>query len=229
MSESQNRPIRVLLVEDHKTVIWGLEKLIDSAWPDMQKVGAATCKAAALAAAAEHSPHVVVLDLDLGGESGLDLIPQFVRTGTTRVVVLTGVRDPAIYEHAVIAGARGIVHKSEPAPVILKAIERVHAGEMWLDGATVASIFAALSTAPQSGRAPNPEPAHSRLTAAERKTMAAVVHHKSAPNKVIASTLHLSEHTLRNHLASIYSKLGLHKRLELVLYALDHKLDNNTA
>jgi DNA-binding NarL/FixJ family response regulator len=66
--------------------------------------------------------------------------------------------------------------------------------------------------------------AHSTLTAAERKVVAAVVRHKGSPNKVVAAFLHLSEHTLRNHLASIYSKLGIHRRVDLVLYGIEHKL-----
>jgi DNA-binding NarL/FixJ family response regulator len=68
------------------------------------------------------------------------------------------------------------------------------------------------------------QPAHASLTAAERKVVAAVVRQKSAPNKVIAEALHLSEHTLRNHLSSIYGKLGINKRIELVLHAMEHPL-----
>jgi DNA-binding NarL/FixJ family response regulator len=62
------------------------------------------------------------------------------------------------------------------------------------------------------------------LTAAVRKVVAAVVRHKGSPNKVVAAFLHLIEHTLRNHLVSIYSKLGIHRRVDLVLYGIGHKL-----
>jgi DNA-binding NarL/FixJ family response regulator len=51
-----------------------------------------------------------------------------------------------------------------------------------------------------------------------------VVRHKGSPNKVVAATLHISEHTLRNHLASVYSKLGIHRRVDLVLYGVEHRL-----
>jgi DNA-binding CsgD family transcriptional regulator len=62
------------------------------------------------------------------------------------------------------------------------------------------------------------------LTVAERKIVAAVVHQRSAPNKVIAAALHISEHTLRNHLSTIYGKLGVNRRVDLVLYAMEHRL-----
>ena len=86
--------------------------------------------------------------------------------------------------------------------MILKAIARVHAGEPWLDRGSLGKLLDVLGR--QAADAETP--AHSTLTAAERKVVA-VVRHKGSPNKVIAASLHLSEHTLRNHLASIYSKL----------------------
>ncbi|MCI3952856.1 MAG: regulatory protein, partial [Burkholderiales bacterium] len=64
---------------------------------------------------------------------------------------------------------------------------------------------------------------------AERKIVAAVVHQRSAPNKVIAATLHISEHTLRNHLSAIYGKLGVNRRVDLVLYAMEHRLAQPSA
>ena len=210
------QPIRVVLVDDHRSVLWGLTKLIESARPVLELVDVATCHSEALAAMEKHRPHVVLLDLDLGSESGFDLVPQL--ASQAAVLILTGLRDPAAREHAVLAGARGVIHKSEPAEVILKAIERVHAGEPWLDRTAMGRVLQSLSRR-QSEQAP-----HDTLTAAERKVVAAVVRQRSAPNKVIAAALHLSEHTVRNHLASIYGKLEISKRLDLVLYAMEHGL-----
>jgi two-component system nitrate/nitrite response regulator NarL len=124
-------------------------------------------------------------------------------------------------ERAVLAGARGVIHKSEPAEVILKAIERVHAGEPWLDRAAMGRVLQTFSR--QQGRQ-NEQPPQASLTAAERKVVATVVRQKSAPNKVIAAALHLSEHTLRNHLSSIYGKRGINRRVDLVLHAMEHGL-----
>jgi two-component system, NarL family, nitrate/nitrite response regulator NarL len=211
------QPISVLLVDDHRSVLWGLGKLIESASPQMSLADSVTCPRDALAAMKEHAPDVVLLDLDLGEESGLDLVSKI--CGDSQVLILTGSRDAEMHQRAMLAGARGILHKTEPAEVILKAIDRVHAGEPWLDRGSLGKLLGAFSR-----RTEAESPAHSTLTAAERKVVAAVVQHKGSPNKVVAAFLHLSEHTLRNHLASIYSKLGIHRRVDLVLYGIEHKL-----
>lgn len=210
------QPISVLLVDDHRSVLWGLGKLIESASPQMCLADAVTSRGDALAAVEEHAPDVVLLDLDLGEENGLELVSKI--CGDSQVLILTGSRDGEMHQRAMLAGARGILHKTEPAEVILKAIDRVHAGEPWLDRGSLGKLLGAFSRRTEADT-----PAHSTLTAAERKVAAAVVHHKGSPNKVVAAFLHLSEHTLRNHLASIYSKLGIHRRVDLVLYGIEHK------
>jgi DNA-binding NarL/FixJ family response regulator len=141
------------------------------------------------------------------------------------VLILTGARDPGLSERAVIAGAKGIVHKDQPAEVILNAIERVYRGEIWLDRATTAKVLANLS-----GRRPTGEAdITASLTPAERRIIAAIVEQRGAPIKVIADALCLSAHTVRNHLASIYGKLGVRGRLELFMVAKEHGLDRPVA
>jgi DNA-binding NarL/FixJ family response regulator len=225
MPPAADPSIRVLLVDDHRTVLWGLEKLIESARPRMQVVAVAVNGAEALAAAAEHRPDVVLLDLDLGGANGLDLLSDLLRHCEARVLVLTGIRDPELRERVVLQGASGMVHKMEPAEVILSAIERVSRGEIWLDRATTAKVIATLADAGKRKQADAEDPAVADLTHKEREVIAAVVKHKGAPIKSIADALCLSSHTVRNHLASIYSKLGVHSRLDLFMYAKDRGLD----
>jgi two-component system nitrate/nitrite response regulator NarL len=224
MSIFATQPIKVLLVDDHRSVLWGLAKLVESARPQLELVDLATCHREALAAMEKHRPHVVLLDLDLGSESGFDLVPQL--ASQAAILILTGLRDPAVQERAVLAGARGVIHKSEPAEVVLKAIERVHAGEPWLDRTAMGRVLQSISR--QQGRQSEPPP-HTTLSPAERKVVAAVVRQRSAPNKVIAAALHLSEHTLRNHLSSIYGKLGINRRVDLVLHAIEHGLAHPSA
>lgn len=218
--------IRVLLVDDHRSVLWGLRKLIESAGPPLQLAATAGCAAEALAAARQHRPDVILLDLDLGEGSDIELVARLRGAGSAKILILTGMRDPELQQRAVMAGASGVVRKTEPAEVILKAIQHVHAGELWLDRAAIGRVFASLSDG--NGRA-GPETPHETLTPAERRVIAEVVRQKSAPNKVIADALQISTHTLRNHLASIYAKLGLSRRLDLVLYALERRLDRSSA
>jgi two-component system, NarL family, nitrate/nitrite response regulator NarL len=223
------QPIRILLVDDHRSVLWGLEKLIDSAGPSMQVIGKATRCAEALAAVDEYQPDVVLLDAALENENGLDLLRALRGRRAPKVLILTGVRDPEMRERAMLWGARGVVYKLESAETILKAIAHVHTGELWLDRATLAKVFASTLGAGNDGEGTGPASRDAALTATERRIIASVVRHKGAPRKVVADALHISSHTLRNHLASIYSKLGVHTRLDLFLYAKEHGLDQHTA
>jgi DNA-binding NarL/FixJ family response regulator len=84
--------IRVLLVDDHPTVLWGLERLIDSAKPAMEVVGTATNRADALAAAAQHQPDVVLVDIELGGDCGLDLLQELLRQCDAKPIMLADAR-----------------------------------------------------------------------------------------------------------------------------------------
>lgn len=217
--------IDVLLVEDHRSVLWGLAKLIDGESPRMRVVGSCTCSREALAAVQKHKPDVVLLDLDLGEESGVTLVPRLRAICGAKVLVLTGMKAGELREKAVMEGACGLVLKSEPAETILKAIERVHNGELWLDRETTARVFQSFAQRAQNSGLCDP----GALTPTERRVIASVVKFKGVPNKVIADALHISSHTLRNHLASIYSKLGIHHRLDLVLYAMERGLDHDAA
>lgn len=224
-SAEMQSPIRVLLVDDHRGVLWGLRKLIDGEAPRMSVVAEATCWQEVLNGL-RHDPDVVLLDLDLGEESGLDMLPKLRERSRARVIILTGVRDTEMCDQAVVQGASGVVHKEEPVEVILKAISRVHGGELWLDAGTTGRAFAALSGkhTMRSRRAPA-----ALLTDKQRLVVAAVVEHKGASAKVIAEAMHISPHTLRNHLASIYEKLGVHRRLDLVLYAMKNPTGKHEA
>lgn len=210
--------IRVLLVDDHPSMLWGLGKLIETAAPEMQLVAAAATREEALAAARECRPDVILLDLDLGDGARLDLVSELRRLGA-KIVLLTGTGGGDVQERAAVAGAHGFVYKGEPAERILKAISRVHGGEPWFDRTTMGRMLVRMSAA--AGAAAAGE----ALTPAERKVVVEVVRFRSAPNKVIAAALHISTHTLRNHLASIYAKLALKRRVDLVLYAMERRLD----
>src|SRR5688500_4037460 len=137
------RPISVLLVDDHRSVLWGLGKLIESASPQMKLADSVTCERDAGAAMKQHAPDVGLLDRDLGEERGLELVPQL--CGDAQLLILTGSRDAESHQRAMLAGARGVLHKAEPAEVILKAIARVHAGEPWLDRGSLGKLLDAFS------------------------------------------------------------------------------------
>jgi two-component system, NarL family, nitrate/nitrite response regulator NarL len=224
MSPQNPTPIRVLLVNDHRIVLWGLERLIESAKPRMEVVGSAPNCTEALKLADKVFPDVIVLDIDLGEGNGLSAIAGLIAKSKARVLVLTRSRDQAIHDNAVLAGASGIVKKREPAETILKAIEKVHAGQLWLDRIATGRIFVALS---RKSTAEEVDPDHrkiSTLTSRERAIIAVMAANVGANAQAVADMLHISEHTLRNHLTSIHGKLEVANRLELFVYANKHGL-----
>jgi len=219
--EGEGRSIRVMLVDDHRTVLWGLERLIESEAPRMTVIAKATSCAAAIEAVKRAAPDVVVLDLDLAGESGSEIIPELINGRGTRVLILTGVRDSKVREESVLRGACGIVRKDESAETLVKAIERVHRGELWLDRTTTGRVFVELARA--NGEVVSPERRKlATLTAREREVVERLVAEPGADNRRLALNLHVGEHTLRNHLSRIYDKLGVPNRLELYVYAQRH-------
>lgn len=214
--------IRILLVDDHKTMLWGLERLIQAEGDAFQLVGSASDGIEARALCAEFSPDIVLLDLDLKGSSSIDFLPALIQNGCTKVVILSANRDQATLAAAVKAGARGVVSKEAPTDDVLAAVRKVHGGELWLDQ-TLMQVLLGQLVAP----APKADPEAQRiasLTAREREVIGMIVQGKGALNKDLAERAFISERTLRNHLTTIYQKLNVANRLELYVYATKHGL-----
>ncbi len=221
--EIQGKPIRIMLIDDHRSVLWGLEKLIESEKPKMEVIGTATCSVDAVKLLQAVSPDVIMIDLDLNGENGVDLIPELSRLSSAKILVLTGTRDVAMRDRAMLAGARGVVEKGDTAETILRAIEMIYNGEIWLDRSSTSRIFNEISR--KKSEAENPEQKKiASLTRKERMTAAEIGRDATATTRTIAARLCISENTLRNHLTSIYSKLELSSRLELYVYVNKHGL-----
>lgn len=221
------QPIRVLLADDHAVTLWGLRRLVESTSPRMTVSGTAATSHELLNHPALRHTDVVVLDLSLHDASGLDCLPRLVAEIGVKVVVLTGETDARRHRDAVMRGARGIVVKSQPIDAVLSAIERVHAGEVCLDGALMSMLLGAVPGVAPASRSAAEDPQARRihsLTPKERQVVEAVVRHRGAKGIAVADALGMSEHTLRNHLTVIYSKLGVHGKLDLYVYAVEHGL-----
>ena len=224
MTIENSAPIRVFLIDDHRSILWGLERLIDSGKPVMQVVGSAASCTEALKFLDDASPNLILLDIDLGKESGVDEIPRLLARSRAKILVLTGLRDQSVHDKAVLAGARGVVQKEAAAETILSAIAKVHAGQIWLDRAATSRIFVEFSRE-SAAQAADPERAKiSTLTDRERAIVTIAANNAGANAKAMAEILHISEHTLRNHLTSIYDKLGVANRLELFSFSHKHGL-----
>lgn len=222
MSESRRPEIRILIVDDHAILREGLRLLIEN-HPHLKVVANASNRVETLAAVQRERPDLVLLDLDLGGENALDFLGELTDLDTkARVVILTGVRDPEMHRQAIRLGAMGVVMKEHATAVLIKAIEKVHAGEAWLDRSTVASVLSEFRR--NEGRRP-PDRERCKietLTEREREIISLVA--QGFTTSQMTERLFISEKTVRNHLTSIYSKLEVCDRLELALYAMRHKL-----
>src|SRR6059058_3507510 len=89
------KTIRVMLVDDHKTMLWGLQRLIEGESARMEVVGTASNCDEALARIGQLVPDIILLDLDLGGKCSVDILPALLANGVSRALVLTGTRDQA--------------------------------------------------------------------------------------------------------------------------------------
>jgi DNA-binding NarL/FixJ family response regulator len=225
MNMLTDKAIRVLLIDDHRSVLWGLEKLIESQHPRMQVIGKFTSFAEASTELEKLQPDIILLDLDLGVEHGIDVIPRIIPLTKAKILILTGSRDTAMHDKAIIAGAKGILEKENSAELILTAIQQVHEGQLWMDQARMGRIIQELSRK-KSDEEKSPERKKiDSLTQREKKIILAVTTRAGATGSDVAKVLHISESTLRNHLSSIYTKLELSNRLELWDYAYKNGLN----
>ncbi len=213
------RPITIMIVDDHVVIRSGLRMLIEHD-QQMLVVAQAGNKAEALERAASSRPDVVVLDLLLGDEDGLSFLPELCQASpNSRVLVLTGVQNPDAHRRAIRRGAMGIVLKEHAADQLLKAIKKVHEGEVWIERSMMGSMI-------QEFNKPalvDPEVTKiESLTDREREVIALIG--EGLKNKQVGERLFISETTVTHHLSSVFSKLEVSDRLELIIYAFRHGL-----
>lgn len=217
--------IHIFIAEDHRVTLWGLQRLIETAAPRMEVVGTATTRSQMITHPSLPDADVVLMDLDLGGEDAIEVMDDLLRRCPGRVLILTGEDDPERHRQAVLSGARGVLHKSQSAEMVLHAIDRVHAGEIWLERGLLGDVLGRLTGRTQS--APVQSETQRRiatLTPRERQIVSLMTRSVGLKQLAVADELGMSEHTLRNHLTTIYSKLKVRGRLELHVFATDHGL-----
>jgi len=216
---SDDPQIRILIVDDHRIFVAALRVLLENE-PGFEVVGEARNREEALDAA-RSQPDVILLDLDLGEESGAELLPDLMKTASkSRVLLLTGVVDSDLHLRTICLGAVGIVHKLDAPSLLLKAIRKVHSGEPWVNRNMVAAFMAQLQ---KPRRKADPSAAKiATLTSRELEVIGALA--EGRRNKEIAERLFISEKTVRHYLTSIFNKVEVTDRLELMIFAYQHGL-----
>jgi two-component system, NarL family, response regulator LiaR len=201
-------PIRVLLTDDHSVVRKGLRTFL-SLDPDLEIVGEASNGEEAVQLVGELRPDVVLMDLKMPKMDGI-AATEAIRKAypDTEVIALTSVLEDALVVGAVRAGAIGYLLKDTEADELCRAIKAAAAGQVQLDPQAAARLMRELR-APES-----PE------TLSERETDVLKLLAVGQSNKEIASTLNLSEKTVKTHVSNILGKLNVPSRTQAALYAV---------
>lgn len=208
-----------VLIADHEPVFrMGLRRLL-AAELDLEVTGEAENTTEAIHAARQKKPDVIFIQSELVPAKSPEMINRLRMAAAGCKLVITaasiGDREPLRY---IRAGASGVILKSLPPALFVKCARKVAENEIWLPKAEVARMADALGASP----AHLPRPADT-LTAREKAIVSLLV--QGWRNREIATHLTIKEQTVKNHLRSVYDKVGVSDRLELVLYAIHQRLD----
>ncbi len=210
--------IPVVLVDDHALVRLGLKTLINDQ-TDMEVIGEAGTASEALQAVGHFHPQVVLMDIRLPGEGGLEATRQIVDSfPEIKVVMLTSFADEELVMSAIRAGAVGYLLKEVGNEEVLRGIRAAAQGNSVMDAATTSRLFARVRAAEHKEE----EDAFRDLTEREMAVLFEVGQGKT--NAEIAQSLNLSEKTARNYVSTILEKLQLTNRIELATYSVKYHL-----
>jgi DNA-binding NarL/FixJ family response regulator len=210
--------IRVLVADDHELFRDGVRKLLESAG-NISIVGEAADGIECLRLLEKLKPDILLLDLRMPEKDGLAVLESVnFEAFPTKVIVVTGVEEDHDILRAMRLGARGIVLKRSARDLLVKSIRKVHQGEIWLDNRMTAEVVNTFKkSAEGGGRREKP-----LLSDREREIVQHVA--QGFRNREIGEKLFISEQTVKNHLHNTFDKLGVSDRLELALYAIHHRL-----
>jgi two-component system nitrate/nitrite response regulator NarL len=210
-------PIRIVILDNHALVRAGLRSLLNEQ-ATMKVVGDSGNLTDGLAIISSEHPDVVLFELNLTEHLNPDIITQILQAcNTSHPIIVTGIINPVIIQQLVENGAMGVVFKSQTPDTLIKAIEKVNSGEVWLERSMIANVLSRLSRTNKPAKNNTEVENIDELSEREKEIVRLIG--KGYKNKRISSQLCISETTVRHHLTSIYNKLGVTDRLELLVYA----------
>jgi two-component system, NarL family, response regulator DevR len=210
--------IRLMIVDDHEVVRLGMRAAFELE-ADISVVGEASNGAEALAKMSVLDPQVILMDVRMPKMNGIEACREIKSAHpTVSILMITSFTDDEAVFASIMAGASGYLLKNVSRAELLKAIRKVAAGELLLSPTAAQQAKTRMATL-VSGTTLLPG---EELTEREREVLALVA--KGYTNKQIAETLYVTEKTARNHVSHILDKLGLARRSEAAVYAVEHRL-----
>lgn len=209
--------IRIVIAEDHKLFCEGL-RLILSNYGNFEIVGEVTNGLQAIDVISDLQPDVILLDIALPDLNGIEVIPIIKeKSPGTKALMLTVSEDEDAILKVLKAGAKGYLSKNTDASDLIKAIQVVCNGELWVERKLVTKFFDKDMTA-HSDSKDRQKTALETLTYREHDVLRSLI--RGATNKEIAHELFISEKTVKSHLNKVFKKLNVSRRLEAILCAI---------
>jgi two-component system, NarL family, nitrate/nitrite response regulator NarL len=215
-NHSKDSPIRVLLVEDHASFRQALAFMLERE-PGFEVAGqvGSLAEARQLNGEVLENVEVAIVDLALPDGDGLELIEDFSSQPRMTTLVLSASLEPGRFARAVEAGASGVLHKSTPIKDIVEAVQLLRAGEALLSPAEVVEMLRLVGRERQEELAARQ--AVEKLTPREKEVLEALA--EGLESKEIAERLNVTVETERTHMVNILHKLGVHSRLQALVFA----------
>lgn len=201
-------PIRVLLIDDSPLIRLGLRSALEDC-PDITIIAEAGSAADGLAAVAKHKPDVVLLDLHLPDKSGLQVCRELLKMRPqTKVLVLTSSSNERNMQEALSAGAQGYLLKDNDGAALASGLRTVAGGQPVLDPSMASQVLNLVKHRGEMSAAGK----LSQLAPQERRVVACLA--DGLTNKEIGDRLGLTEKTVKNYLATVFSKLNITRRTQ---------------
>ncbi|OJV66641.1 MAG: DNA-binding response regulator [Clostridiales bacterium 38-18] len=218
MSDSNKPQIKVLIADDHDLIRQGLKTII-SYEPDLLVAGEARDGYEVLSLIGQYHPDVLLMDINMPGKNGIEVLKEIKgKHSTIKVVLLTVESDRRTILDAIEIGADGYVLKGSSTTELLEAIRCVYEDENYIDKSLVTLLFKKVSSSASQLKV------ISELSARDLEILTYLS--KGMSNREIADTMYLSEKTIKNNMTRIFRIIDVRDRVQATLFALENQIEN---